>query len=92
VLSYFSIVGGRTVRIRIVHTARERGHENRGSFGTVFKADLRVLLVSSGPYKTVRTGDCVHGFRGTIFWEGRTTVQTCHRLRSIIFGTVFSLL
>jgi hypothetical protein len=92
VLSYFSVVGGRTVRIRTVRTTRERGHENRGSFGTVFEAVLRVLLAVVGPYRTVRTTDCVHGFRGTVFWEGRTTVRTWHGLRGIIFGTVFSVL
>jgi hypothetical protein len=32
VLIFFVVVGGRTVRIRTIHTARERGHEFQGCF------------------------------------------------------------
>jgi hypothetical protein len=33
-------------------------------FGTIFEADSRVLLAVSGPYITIHTIGCWHGFRG----------------------------
>jgi hypothetical protein len=41
------------------------GTEIEAVFGTIFEADFRLLVVVSGPYRTVRTTDCWHGFRGT---------------------------
>jgi hypothetical protein len=59
---YFSVVGGRSVRIR---TAVQIWHKNRGISSTIFKADFKIFVVVSGPYGTVRTIDCGHEKRGT---------------------------
>jgi hypothetical protein len=69
---YFSVVGGRTVRIRTVRTILYSpysqygfGTEIEAVLGTIFEADFRFLFVVSGPYGTVRTTDCWHKNRGT---------------------------
>jgi hypothetical protein len=76
VLIFFAVVGDRTVRIRTVCTARERGHEFRGIGGTNFKAVLRVFLAAAKPYRSGHTTDCGHVFQGTVFWVGCTAVRT----------------
>jgi hypothetical protein len=50
--SYFSAVGGRTVRIRTSpYKPYGFGTENRGSFGHSFRGRFHILFVVSGPYK-----------------------------------------
>jgi hypothetical protein len=56
-------MGGRTIQIRTVRI--DLGMEIEAIFGTVFEAVSRFFVAISGPYGTVRTGDCVHRKRGT---------------------------
>jgi hypothetical protein len=65
-LTYFSAIGGHIVRIHTVRTARGRGHENQGKFGTIFEAILSVFLVF-GSYRSVCTIDYGHTFQGVVF-------------------------
>jgi hypothetical protein len=68
----------------------EEGMKIEASVGTIFEAVWDFFVV--GPYRTVRTTDCLAWIsRCSFFWVGRTTVQTWHIFEAEIFGTVLGV-
>jgi hypothetical protein len=48
------------------------GHKNKAIFDTIFEAVSRFFVVVSGPYETIRIGECGHEKRGmNVVYLGR---------------------
>jgi hypothetical protein len=63
--SYFSTVGGRTIRIRTIsYSLYVFGTEIKAFLGTIFEVNFGILFDVSGSDETVRTTDCWHQNQG----------------------------